>query len=421
MKKILFVILDGLGDRPIKELGNKTPLEAAKTPNMDFLAENGLCGMQKMLPDGVYPTSEECHLTLFGYDYIKDYPGRGVLEALGANISLDKTDLALRVDIGTINDDMILIDPHAGGVDSLKKLTDSLRDIEIEGIKFEIYPTLEHRAILVMREDPRLSFNFTYHSTEISDTDPHKAGPHKRNVKILEPKPLDNSKEAAFTARILKDYQARTFEILKDHPFNQKRISEGKLPCNFILTRGVGQLRNIDSFEKKHGLKAAAVAGAPLYKGIARYLGMDLREDPSFTGRVDTNLEGKVEKVIELLTANSKQQTANFIYLHIKATDSLAEDFGDFKGKRDFIEKIDRAFAPLLNLKDVIIMVTGDHTTVCELKDHAEDPVPFLIYGSEKESINKFGESFCKNGGLNIKGLKFIDKVLSSSKEKTNV
>src|SRR3989304_7818462 len=127
MKKFLFIVLDGLGDRPIKELGNKTPLEAAETPNMNFLVKNGTCGMQKMLPDWVYPTSEECHLALFGYDYIKDYPGRGVLEALGANIFLDKTDLAFRVDIGTVSENMILIDPHAGGVESIKELADSLR------------------------------------------------------------------------------------------------------------------------------------------------------------------------------------------------------------------------------------------------------------------------------------------------------
>lgn len=423
MKKILFVILDGLGDRPVKQLGDKTPLEAAETPNMDFLAENGVCGMQKMLPDGVYPTSEECHLALFGYDYINDYPGRGVLEALGANISLDKTDLAFRVDIGTVDENLILIDPHAGGVESVRELTDSLQNIEIEGVKFDIYPTLEHRAVLVMRENERLSFNFTYHSTEINDTDPHKAGPHKRNVKILEPKPLDDSEEAAFTARILKEYQKKTYEILRNHPFNKAREKANKLPCNFILTRGIGQRRDIESFSKKHGLKAAAVAGAPLYKGIARYLGMDLHEDPTFTGTADTNLEGKVSKVLELLTANSKQPIADFIYLHIKATDSLAEDFGDYNGKRDFIEKIDKAIAPILKLQNVEIMITGDHTTVCELKDHVEDPVPFLLFnGNDKDEVSKFGESFCSRGGLGqLKGLEFIRKVLDFRKDKANV
>lgn len=404
MKKILFVILDGLGDRPIEALNNMTPLEAAETPNMDWLAKNGVCGVQKMLPDGVYPTSEECHLALFGYDYIKDYPGRGVLEALGANIFLDKTDLAFRVDIGTVDDDLTLIDPHAGGVESVKELTDSLQNIEIEGVKFDIYPTLEHRAVLVLRGDG-LGL--------VSDTDPHKSGPHARNVKVLDPKPLDDSNEAVFTTKRLKEYQKKTFEILKSHPFNKKRIQGKKLPCNFILTRGVGQRRDIESFEKKHGLKAAAVAGAPLYKGIARYLGMDLHEDNSFTGTVNTNLDGKVSKVIEILTANSQQPTANFVYLHIKATDSLAEDFGDYKGKRDFIEKIDKAFEPFLKMKNVEIMITGDHTTVCELKDHVEDPVPFLVYnGRDNDSVEKFGESYCENGGLGcIKGLEFFKKV----------
>ncbi|PIZ00507.1 phosphoglycerate mutase [bacterium (Candidatus Howlettbacteria) CG_4_10_14_0_8_um_filter_40_9] len=422
MKKILFVILDGLGDRPIKELGDMTPLEAAETPNMDFLAKGGICGVQNMLPRGVYPTSEECHLALFGYDYIKDYPGRGVLEALGAGIKLGPDDLAFRVDIGTVDDNLILIDPHAGGVETVKELTDSLQNIEIEGVKCEIFPTLEHRAVLVFRDpDGRLSHDFNDHSTRVTDTDPHKAGPHAKNVKVLEPKELDDSKEADFTVKVLKEYQKQTAEILKNHDFNKERVANGKLPCNYILTRGVGKLRDTDSFEKKYGLKAAAVAGAPLYKGIAKYLGMDLHEDLTFTGTADTNLDGKVKKAIELLTTNDQRPTTNFVYLHIKATDSLAEDFGDYKGKRDFIEKIDKAFEPFLKMENVEIMITGDHTTSCELKDHTEDPVPFLIYNidsidsGQARMTGKFGESYCKEGGLGyINGIEFIKILLDS-------
>ncbi|MCL4386916.1 MAG: 2,3-bisphosphoglycerate-independent phosphoglycerate mutase [Patescibacteria group bacterium] len=417
MKKVLFVIIDGLGDRPIKELGGKTPLEAAKTPSMDYLAKRGICGLQKMLPDGVYPTSEECHLALFGYDYLKDYPGRGVLEALGAGISLDKNDVAFRIDIGTVDENFVLIDPHAGGVDSIKELTDSLEGIKIGGIKFDIYPTLQHRGVLVIRSPHKLSLNFDYHSSEVSDTDPHKAGPHRKYVEVLKPRPLDGSEEAAFIARILEKYQEKTAKILKNHPFNEKRIKEGKMPCNYVLTRGAGELKEIPSFKEKWGLKAGAVAGAPLYKGIAKYLGMHLVEDPSFNGRVDTNLDGKVKTVLSMLNPDYRLRAAvySFIYLHIKGADSLAEDFGDYKKKKEFIEKIDKNFEPFLKLKDTVIMITGDHTTACGVKDHVEDPVPFLIYDKlHKDSVQKFGERACEKGSLGlVRGTDLIKKVMS--------
>lgn len=403
---MIFIIIDGLGDRPIKDLGEKTPLESAETPNMDYLAANGICGMQKMLPDGVYPTSEGCHLALFGYDYIKDYPGRGVLEAIGANIDIKKEDVVLRVDIGTVDQDLNLVDPHAGGdVETLKSVTDSLHGIEIEDVQFLIYPTLQHRAVLVLRGGGI--------SAMISDTDPHKThkeGSYQRYTRVLDSKPLDGSKEALFTSRVLKKYQKRTSEILKDHPFNKERVKEGKLPCNFILTRGAGYLKIVESFNQKYNLKSGAVAGAPLYKGIAKYLGMDLEEVEGATGTVNTNLDGKIKKTIELL-----DKGYNFVYLHIKATDSLAEDFGDFEGKKNFIEKIDKAMLPLLSLENTKIMVTGDHTTACEIKDHVEDPVPFFLYnGKDKDNTLKFGESFCQKGAAGyLRGTDFIKKILS--------
>jgi len=403
MKKILFIILDGLGDRPVKGLGGKTPLEAAETPNMDILAKKGICGMQNMLPKGVYPTSEECHLALFGYDYRKDYPGRGVLEALGAGIKLKENDIAFRINIGTVDDDLRLVDPRAGGVESIKELTEALEAIEIEGVKFDIYSTLQHRGVLVLRSEKKLA--------KVTDTDPHKTGAHKKNAFVIVPKSSDNLEEGEFTAKVLREYQLQTHELLEDHPFNTKRIAEGKMPCNFVLTRGAGTIKSIESFEDKHGIKSAAVAGAPLYKGIARYLKMDLFEDPTFTGKEDTNLDGKVSKAMELL-----KDEYDFIYLHIKATDSFAEDFGDFLGKRDFISKIDKAFKPLSDLENVIIMITGDHTTACEVKDHVLDPVPFLISGGEKGEIGFFGESGCKKSGL-YQNNNLIDKVMEISEK----
>ncbi|KKR27432.1 MAG: putative 2,3-bisphosphoglycerate-independent phosphoglycerate mutase 1, partial [candidate division CPR2 bacterium GW2011_GWD2_39_7] len=163
-KKILFVILDGLGDRPIKNLEGKTPLEAARTPNMDFFAQNGICGVQNALPKGVYPTSEECHLALFGYHYIKDYPGRGVLEALGLGIKLNPGDLALRVDFGTVDEDLRVVDPRAGNISRTIEFSEAIGTREVDGFNFEIYSGLAHRGVLII-SGKDLSENVHAHSS----------------------------------------------------------------------------------------------------------------------------------------------------------------------------------------------------------------------------------------------------------------
>ncbi len=395
MQKILFIIFDGLGDRPIKKFGGQTPLESANTPNLDKLTKQGVCGMMNAMPEKLYPTSEEAHLAIFGYDFVKDYPGRGVLEALGIGIKLKLDEMAFRIDFGTVDKNLKLIDPRAGIIESTKKLCKEINDIEIDGVIFKIYPSLLYRGVLVANGQPVKSYLKKVSKAAISDTDPHKSGPHKLGVRVLHPKSFGDSKEGKTVARALERYQYLTHEILDEHKVNKRRAKKGLLPANFILARGEGRLKPVENFKKKYDLKAACVAGAPLYKGIASYLGMDVLKVRGATGTLDTNTDAKVKASIKAL------KNYDFVFLHFKGTDMAAEELGSPELKKKFIEKADKSFAKLSGLKDVMIIVTGDHSTPCALKDHSSDPVPFLLFeGSNGDKCEKFGESYCKTGSL---------------------
>ena len=405
MQKILFIIFDGLGDRPIKELGGQTPLEAAHTPNLDKMAGLGICGTMNAMPTNLYPTSEEAHLAIFGYDFVKDYPGRGVLEALGIGIKLKPDEMAFRIDFGTVDKDLKLVDPRAGVIESTDKLCNAVSSIEVDGVTFRIYPSLSYRGVLVLSGQPIESYLKKVKHAAISDTDPHKAGPHKIGVRVLHPKPFGGSKEGKTVARALERYQYLTHEILDEHKINKKRIKKGLPPANFILARGEGRLKPVQSFKDRYGLKAACVAGAPLYKGIASYLGMKVLRVKGATGKLDTNVGAKVKAATKALKNN------DFVFMHLKGTDVAAEEYGSAKLKKEFIERADKAFGTLCNLKNVMICVTGDHSTPCKLHDHSTDPVPFLIKSealnpkfetnsNDQNSKVKFGESYCKKGSL---------------------
>lgn len=373
MKKILLLILDGLSDLSIKELGDKTPLELAYTPNLDRMAEEGICGV--CIPNQFSfertPTSEGAHIGLFGY---KDYfLGRGPYEAAGIGMQMEKGDVALRANFATVDEDLNIIDRRAGRVDNTSELINALKDIEIEGVKFLIEKTTGHRAVLILRGKNL--------SKEIEDGDPHQ-NTKARTIKA-------KTKDAEFTAKVLNEYLKITHNILKSHPFNKDR----KLPANYLLTRGAGQFEETPSFQKKYNKKAACVAGGGLYKGVAKILGMDLIEAQGATGKSNTNIKNKILKTKEALN------DYDFVFLHIKGTDTFGHD-GDFKGKKEFIEKIDKELSLLLDLKDTLIVVTADHSTPCKAKDHSSDPVPILVFGNGKDSVKTFSEKSCRKGKL---------------------
>ncbi len=396
--KIIFIVIDGLGDQLVPELGNKTPLESATKPNLDALASQGICGsMEPFLVEGEdKATSEGTHIGLFGYQ--DHFFGRGPYEATGLGMKLKNGDVALRANFASVNSEMEIIDRRAGRIEKTEKLISSLKDIKIEGVKFLIKKALGHRAVLVLRPGKGILL-----SANISKGDSKKVG-----EKPLEIKPMDETFEAAFTAKVLNAYLNKTHQILKDHIVNQKRIYQGEVPANYLLTRGAGQLRSVPSFKERYGLRSACVSGGGLYKGIAEILGMKLIKVRGATARVNTNLKGKISTSIKAL------KKYDFIFCHIKAADSLAED-GKFLEKKEFIEKIDASLAPLLALKKTLVVVTGDHDTSCVLKAHCNDLVPVLIWGNGRDGkVSSFSEKECLKGGLGKFGQeKLLNKILA--------
>lgn len=386
MQKVIFIICDGMSDRPIKELGNKTPLEAASTPNLDKLAVDGISGMMNPVDFGVRPGSDTAHLSLFGYDPKKYYSGRGPFECAGINMALKPGDIALRANVATVDDNGLVIDRRAGRIESTQEVVDYLGEIEIDGVKILLKPGLSHRVGMILR-GPNLSH-------KISNRDPKAVA-----VKPFLVEPLDQSQQARFTAEVLNKFAKATQEKLAEAEFNKERISQSKLAANAILFRGAGVLpENIPSFEEKYNLKAAVIAGGPLYQGIGRVLGMDVIKFPQelkITGKPDSNISAKIEKAIELT------KDYDFIFVHIKGADTLAED-GNYQGKTEFIEKIDKALAPLSAINDFLIIITSDHTTSSQLKIHTADPVPLTIKGDgvRTDDLNAYSERECAKGRL---------------------
>jgi len=410
LRKILLVIFDGLADLPVPELGNRTPLEVANTPNLDALAKRGIVGTQNALGEGEYPTSEEAHFEILGYDHKKDLPGRGVLEALGVGANIKKGELALRVNFATVDEGLNVIDPRAGNLKENKNLVHEIKEEKIGQFTFRLHSGLAHRAALVV-SGPPVSKDIYHHSTIVTDTDPHKAANHRGGNKVLRPRPINGSIESKLTADALWEYQLLTNKKLDNYVENKVRRRQGLPVANFLLTRGAGYIKEVESFHEKFGLNAACVAGAPLYKGIAGYFGMDVVEVPGATGGIDTNVEAKINESLELLSSGY-----DFVFMHLKGADVVAEEDGDFEAKTKFFEKADQAFAPLLNFEGVIC-VTGDHATPCILSDHSPDPVPIMIIGGKKDKVDHFDEKSSSVGSLgHLKGSEIMPKLMKEAR-----
>ncbi len=417
--KILLVIIDGLGDKPIPALNNKTPLEAAQTPNLDWLAKNGICGqiLPFQFPGQKIPESDTCHLALFGYDPKIYYLGRGPYEAAGIGVNLKEGDLALRVNFATVGKNLKIIDRRAGRINETQSLIKSLNEKIISGVKFLLKKSVGHRAVLILRGKDL--------SEKISDGDPKKIGKIiPKVVPLISDRVLKRQElaKAQFTAKVLNEFLERTHQILKNHPLNRKREKQGKLPANYLLIRGAGKIKKIPNFYQRYKLKSGCIAGGGLYKGIAKILGMDLIKVKGANALPTTNLKGK------FLAAKKALGKYDFLFLHIKAADNLAED-GNFRGKKEFIERIDRNLTPILNpvrnqrflngvnLKNTLIIVTADHSTCSLSKRHCSEPVPILIFGNRKDKIKEFNERVCKTGGFGkIKQLDLMPKILRLAK-----
>jgi 2,3-bisphosphoglycerate-independent phosphoglycerate mutase len=395
MHKVLLIICDGLSDRPIFELGGKTPLEAAATPNLDKLASRGMTGVMHTVDIGVRPGSDVAHLSIFGYDTERYYTGRGPFEAAGLGMDIQPQDIACRGNFATVTSDFILTDRRASRIDTTTDLLKSLEKINISGVKIFIKKGLGHRIAVLFRGKNL--------DGRVSDTDPHHEG-----TNLLKAKPTVDNEKAKKTAKIINEFVSKSYEILKNHPVNKKREQAGLPAANIVLLRGAGSLPTLPSFKEKYHLTAACIAGAGLYKGIGKLLGMDIITVAGATGKLDTNLSAKIKAA---LSAFSKY---DFVFIHIKACDNLAED-GDFLGKKKFIEKIDRSLSPLVKRDDILIVITADHTTSSVLKMHTADPVPLLIAGKNLHTdyVTQFGEREVAAGRLgHIQGKHLMPIIL---------
>lgn len=406
--KILFVILDGVGDHVVKIFHSKTPLEAAKKPNIDKLCRFAECGVVSSVDIGVVPGSDTGHLGLFGYDPYKYYPGRGVFEALGLNIELEEGDIAFRVNFGTVDDNFLIIDRRAQrnpeGIDVIiQEFNNKVDKIESEyGVKVILKHGVEHRGVLIIKGKNL--------SDKISDIDVHKVG-----IKVEEAKPLENTENAKITAEIVNKIVKLFHEISKNHVVNKRRKEKGLLPVNYLLLRGVSMfkpLKEKDIFPNKYQLKPVFIAGAPMYLGVAKYVGMDTIKPIGATGTINTSLVSKAESAI------SSRQKYDIVFVHIKATDTLSHDRNP-KGKKKFIELIDQQFFERVKDEFDIIVLTGDHTTSSILGEHTADPVPIMIYSTEdiihrKDPVKNFAERKCYRGILgHIKGIHIIRLILN--------
>lgn len=397
LEKAIILIFDGLGDRPVKELGNQTPLEAADTKNLDKIAQKSVCGMMHTLGRGLRPGSDVSHLAIFGYERDKYYSGRGPIEVAGIGLELRHGDVALRGNMGTVGDEMMIIDRRAGRIRDVTPFTDAVDGMEIDGVTFIVKPGTAHRAGVVMRGENL--------SSAITDADPHEP-----NLPVMTIKPTDDTPEAKRTAKVLNEFLSQSHEVLKKHELNEKRKEEGKPEANFLLVRGAGQYSTVPKFEERYGLSACCVAGGGLYKGIGAFLGMEVIDVPGATALPDSDVEAKFNMVLKQL------DRYDFVFVHVKASDSLGED-GDFEGKRDFIAKSDRAIAVFDALADnTLLAITADHSTPCELCAHSADPVPILFCGGgvRIDSVNAFNERACAKGGLGfIEGKHVMPQIMN--------
>ena len=388
--KALFVVCDGMADRPVEELGRKTPLQVAETPNMDALAGKGITGIVDPVAPGVPPGSDTANMALLGYDPYEHYTGRGGLEALGVGLDLAPTDVAFRCNFATLSPSGLVEDRRAGRIKSqhAAQLAEALRGVAEEvgsefGIRVEFVPTVEHRAVVVLRGEGL--------SRAVSDTDPGEAG---RPVKACAP--LDGTPEARRTAQLVNALSERFREVLEAHPLNE----ELPKPANAVLFRGAGTVPRLKPLGELYGIRGACISAVALIRGVCRAAGLELLDVPGATGSYDTDLNAKFSWAVRALDGG-----ADFVFLHVKATDLASHDHAVDK-KVELIERIDDALGSALNALDlggdVYVLVTADHTTSLRTGNHEGDPVPVALAGPEvrPDRVDRFDEMSCASGGL---------------------
>ena len=360
--KIVLVVMDGLGDLPEKG----TPLELATTPNLDLLTSQAITGLADPVFPGITPGSGPSHMALFGYDPLEFQIGRGVLEAVGIDMVLEKNDVAARANFATISRSGEITDRRAGRIstETCIELTSLLQEriSAVDGVELIIRPGKEHRFCVVFRGEGL--------SDQVADTDPQKEGQPPKDPKHLIP-------EAEKTAMVVKGFLDSARAILKD-----------KEPANFVLLRGFARTPKIPALGSLYKIRPAAIATYPMYRGIARLVGMEILP----TGEAVAD---------EFVVLKKNYGEYDFFYLHVKGTDKAGED-GNCTKKKKLIEEVDGQLGIMTELNPECVVVTADHSTPCKLKSHSWHPNPVLLRSkySGSDGVMRFTERDCAAGGL---------------------
>jgi 2,3-bisphosphoglycerate-independent phosphoglycerate mutase len=393
--KMMMIICDGLGDRPVPELNGQTPLQAARCDNFDWFAKSGICGVMDTIAPGIPPGSDTAHLALLGQNPYDVYTGRGPFEAFGIGMDIAPGDVVIRANFATVDDKFQIVDRRAGRIKSRTgEIAESLNGMEIQGAKIFFKEGTEHRAALVIRGEGL--------SPDIGNTDPHRSGCCPLKAEALSP-------GAEKTASIVEEFLGKASEILKEHPVNQERVAQGKLPANHILLRGAGGAAQLECLKDRFGITGAAVVGVMLVKGVCRALGMETLEVSGATGGVDTDMNAKARAALSAL------DNYDFVLLHVKACDVYGHD-GDFQGKIEAIQRLDEMLGIVREgTSDCCVALTADHSTPVSVQNHSGDPVPLAIVGKgvRVDDAEKFDESSLASGGLGrIRGKNLLPIML---------
>ncbi len=389
--KYIVLVGDGMPDTPIKELGGKTPLEAADTPNMDLAASSGICGMADFVPENFPPASDVANLSIFGYDPAKYYTGRGPFEAASMGVDLKEGDVAFRCNLVTVCD-AVMADYSAGHITSAeaKKIIAELNSkLSTGSIKF--YPGVSYRHLCVIKDGPR-------------------------NVKCTPPHDISGKKAEPYLpkgsgSQMIKELMESALPVLERSAVNKKRVSSGNKPANSIWLWGQGTKPSMPSYREKYSLSGSVITAVDLIKGIGVYAGLDVINVPGATGYLDTNYKGKAEYALKSLAVK------DFVFVHVESPDETGHN-GDIKGKIKAIEDFDRlvvgtVLAGLKKVSQYRLLITSDHSTPIALRTHSRGPVPFAVTGSgiKKGKIKKFSEKDISDSKIVIsKGHELISK-----------
>lgn len=398
--KYIVILCDGMADEPLEELGGRTPLEAARTENMDRLAKSSEIGMVQTVPDGMAPGSDTANLSVIGYDPRKYYTGRSPLEALSIGALMEPSDVSFRCNLVTLSEeeenyeDRHILD-HSSDEISTEEAAELIRALS-EGLKrdgYTFYVGTSYRHLLIQKN-----------GTVVELTAPHDI----LTKRIGEYLPEDE---------VLREMMIKSYDILKDHPVNVKRRAEGKNPANSAWFWGAGTRPMLTSFEEKNGVKGAMISAVDLLKGIAAGAGMHNIIVEGANGGLNTNYSGKAEAAVKALTEDG----FDFVYVHIEAPDEMGHQ-GSVERKIQAIENIDeKIIGPVNRALDAEgtayrMLILPDHPTPIRVRTHTSDPVPYLLYDSTKamDGMDTYSEKTGRETGIFEKeGYHLIDHLLS--------